>query len=94
VFGVVTSFAYITTRRRPNIDHKWAVWAGAMAFAAPLPVLRVAAGSHFWSDTLAGIVVGVSTGLVIPYLHEETADGDVAVTLTGGPRSVGIAGVF
>jgi membrane-associated phospholipid phosphatase len=94
VFGVATSFAYITTRRRPQMEHKWAIWAGAMAFAAPLPVLRVAAGSHFWSDTLAGIVVGVSTGLVIPYLHEEQRNRDVAVVLTGGPRSLGISGVF
>jgi membrane-associated phospholipid phosphatase len=94
VFGVATSFAYIVTKRRPDMDHPWAVWVAALTVATPVPILRVNAGSHFWTDTITGTVVGVGTGLIVPFLHEHDAPGGVALRPHAGPGTIGLAGSF
>ncbi len=93
MFGIATSFAYIVTHRRPRMEHKWLVWVASLAIATPMPFLRVDAGSHFWTDTLTGTVLGIGMGLVVPYMHEKKPKlGDVAIRPYAGSGSFGLAG--
>jgi membrane-associated phospholipid phosphatase len=95
VFAVATTFAYVYTKRRPDMRHKWLVWTAAMALATPVPLMRVAAGEHFWTDVLLGAVVGISSGLILPALHErELGESGVKVSLFGAAGSVGLRGTF
>lgn len=52
---------------RPRLG--WAAFAVGMAGSALIGVARVAAGSHFPTDVLAGVAVGVGAGIAVPAAH-------------------------
>jgi membrane-associated phospholipid phosphatase len=56
-----------------------------MAFLLPAVTgyLRIASGKHFPTDVLSGFVVGVATGLLVPWIHRE-AEGEDPTQLQGG----------
>jgi len=56
----------------PDSVWKIPVIAGSLSFAAATGVLRIASGSHFFSDVLIGAVVGSATGFLVPYFHSVT----------------------
>jgi undecaprenyl-diphosphatase len=56
----------------PDSIWKIPVIAGSLSFAATTGILRIASGSHFFSDVLFGAIVGGATGFLVPYLHSIT----------------------
>lgn len=74
----------------PDSPYKTAVTATTWALAATTAVLRVASGSHFVTDVLAGAAIGSVLGFAGPYLtHLLFKDKENAPTLMIGP-SVGM----
>jgi undecaprenyl-diphosphatase len=56
----------------PDSIWKIPVIAGSLSFAAMTGIMRIASGSHFFSDVLIGAIVGGATGFLVPYLHSVT----------------------
>lgn len=70
----------------PDSPYKMAVTATTWALAATTAVLRVASGSHFVTDVLAGAAIGSVLGFAGPYLtHLLFKDKENAPTLMIGP---------
>lgn len=70
---VSTSIAALRTFQRlgqPALG--WTMFSLGMAGSALVGVSRVAAGSHFPSDVLAGAAVGVGVGLALPAVHRSS----------------------
>jgi membrane-associated phospholipid phosphatase len=67
---VATSVAALRTYqrlRRPVVG--WLLFGVGMAGSTVVGISRVAAGSHFPSDVLAGAAMGAGMGLALPALH-------------------------
>ncbi len=49
--------------------YRWAplVWAGGMTIAATTGYLRIAGDRHYFTDVLAGAIVGSAVGFAVPY---------------------------
>jgi len=58
----------------PNSDWKPVVWAGSLALATTVGVLRYSSGSHFPTDIITGAVVGSAIGYLIPLIHRTEND--------------------
>lgn len=48
------------------------VVAGSLSLAVATGALRIAAGSHFFSDVLTGALIGSVTGFLVPFFHSVT----------------------
>jgi len=68
-------------------DSKWkpAVWTTAAVIPAITGYLRVRAGKHFPTDTIAGYALGAAAGILIPHLHKKKID---KVSFYGGPSNI------
>jgi membrane-associated phospholipid phosphatase len=94
-----TSFAFSTAAAATQIARLrgrpgWR-WLGLASFgaAALTGYLRVAADRHWLTDVVTGAAVGTTTGLVVPLLAYQPADGRrPAVTLVPAPG--GLAVIF
>ena len=64
-----TVAATITLRRLGHYRASWIVFAVGAAGSAFVGVARVGAGSHFPSDSVAGLAVGAGFGIALPALH-------------------------
>jgi len=78
-FCAATAFAYTYSVRNPRSRLRPLVWVVALLAASTVPVLRVAAGEHFWSDVMVGAAVGGGMGILVPALHRRAR-------LPGGAR--------
>ncbi len=67
------------------------LYGGATALSATTAALRVAAGKHWPSDVIVGLLVGGSVGWLVPELHRADRAG---VALSAGPASLRVAGRF
>ena len=67
-----------------NPDSKWRIPVTAASYSLALSVaaLRVAGGSHFMTDMLAGALLGTAIGIGVPALHTLLADKDAAVSVS------------
>lgn len=64
------SFAsYTFSQYFPDSPWKIPVIAGSYVLAGATAALRIASGNHFFSDVLAGAVIGSLSGWIIPYVH-------------------------
>lgn len=96
-YAAATAAAYVYSTRHTSPTAKWLPWVLAALIPAPLPFLRVASGDHFWTDVLAGVAVGVASGLLVPYLHDRSDElqaSGVKVSITASPGGLGLAGRF
>ena len=52
-------------------DSKWTYAVAGVSFglAALTGALRMASGNHFFTDVLAGAVLGTACGFAVPYMH-------------------------
>lgn len=69
-FAMATAYSILFMKRHP--DHPgWYVpmFVVTEGLAAATAVLRTQAGKHFYTDVLAGAVVGASIGALIPLVH-------------------------
>lgn len=64
-----TVSTFRTLLRSGNPEMGWAALAVGGAGSTVLSVARVGAGSHFPTDVIAGTVVGISYGFLVPALH-------------------------
>ncbi len=53
----------------PDSKWKYAVAGGAFGLAATTGIFRMACGKHFFTDVLAGAVIGTACGFIVPYMH-------------------------
>jgi len=86
-FAMATAGAYLYTIRNPRSRYAALVWTGALLGAGAVGYSRVAAGRHFWTDAIAGAVVGTAVGLLVPALHLKKKR---KVKLTLGPSGAGL----
>jgi membrane-associated phospholipid phosphatase len=66
-------------------DSKWKipVISGAYTLAAGIAACRIASGSHFITDVLAGAAIGSLYGWVIPVLHKKKNGKNLSLNITG-----------
>ena len=58
----------------PNSRWKPAIWTGAVVIPAITGYLRIRAGKHFPTDTIAGYALGAAVGILVPQLHKKKMD--------------------
>ncbi len=83
-FSVAMVFAYYF----PNARF---IWFGLASFIATCRVIK---GSHFPTDILGGLVVGIGTGLVLVYTRDTWKDVAVSALAQGLPWVVTAFGLF
>lgn len=69
----------------PESKWKTAVWTTAAIVPAITGYLRVKAGKHYPTDTIAGYILGATTGVLIPHLHKKKLE---KVSFYGGPTGM------
>jgi membrane-associated phospholipid phosphatase len=72
-FAMATAYSNIFMKRHPDSPMVIPIWIGTYSLATAVGVLRAEAGDHFYTDIIAGAILGISLGLLIPYLHERPA---------------------
>ena len=70
VFAMGTAYSRLYMQRHPDSPWIIPIWIGSYAAGTATGLTRIFAGEHYWTDVLAGAAMGVSTGLLIPWLHE------------------------
>jgi membrane-associated phospholipid phosphatase len=68
-FAASVAGAYLFAQSSSDANARAAVWGVELAMASATADLRTRAGMHFYSDVLAGALVGSSLGVLVPYLH-------------------------
>lgn len=54
--------------RYPDSPYRLPATVASFALAGSTAVMRVASGSHFTSDVLAGALIGAATGFLVPFI--------------------------
>ena len=67
--AVATAYATTFALRHPSSPWRFVMYAGAAAVSLLTGYARIGGGRHFYTDVLAGLVVGAASGFLIPYLH-------------------------
>ena len=55
----------------PTSNWKYAVAGASFGLAVLTGGLRMASGNHFFTDVLAGAVIGTAVGFAVPYMHSK-----------------------
>ena len=77
------SFAsYVFWKYNPGSKWRIPVTAISYSLAATVAALRVAGGSHFMTDVLAGAFIGTAIGIGVPALHTLFADKDTTISVS------------
>jgi len=71
-FAATTAFSVTYWLRHPDDPLRWVIAGVGAALAAGVAVLKIAAGYHFITDVVAGALVGVGIGTLVPLLHTRT----------------------
>ena len=67
-FGLVTSAGMIAHQRGYKVEPY--IWAIGLPLAASTAYLRIAADKHYLTDVVAGSLIGVAAGVLIPKLSK------------------------
>jgi membrane-associated phospholipid phosphatase len=70
-FAVATAYSVTFWKRHPTSPWRFVVLAVGQGLAASVGLLKIKAGYHYPSDVMAGALVGVSLGVLVPVLHSE-----------------------
>lgn len=68
-FSYATFTSYVFCKYNPDSKAKLPVCIISYSLACATGILRVACGSHFVTDVLAGAAIGAAIGFVVPYIH-------------------------
>jgi membrane-associated phospholipid phosphatase len=85
------SFAFATTfwLRHPDSPWRWVFAGSALAATGLTAFSRVAGGSHFPTDVIAGGLFGAGSGILVPLLHSWLGADEVSV----GGQKLGLPSV-
>jgi undecaprenyl-diphosphatase len=67
----------------PESPWKVPIIAGSYALAVGVASMRIASGSHFLSDVLAGAAIGSLYGWILPAIHKKKAREHIAILVPG-----------
>ena len=67
--AATTAYAMTFGYKYPNSPWRWAIYGGAALVTGITGYARTAGGKHFYSDIIAGAALGVTMGILVPYLH-------------------------
>jgi membrane-associated phospholipid phosphatase len=79
-FAMATAYSRLFMLRHPDSPMVIPMWIGTYALAGTTGVLRTTGGDHFWTDVIAGAVMGIGIGLLVPWMHEKKKRSEVAVS--------------
>ena len=79
-FAMATAYSRLFMKRHPDSPLVIPMWIGTYSLAGTTAVLRSVAGDHFWTDIIAGAVLGIGMGLLVPWMHETSEPSGVAVS--------------
>jgi membrane-associated phospholipid phosphatase len=84
-FALATAAGTVTTMR----GYRWspAAWSAGLVAASGTGYLRIAADRHWFTDVLAGAVVGAAVGVFVPLLFHSAVDDRAAPRPTSGTRA-------
>lgn len=68
-FTAAAFTSYVFSQYYPDSKLRFAVVGISFGVAATTGVFRMLSGNHFFTDVLAGAIIGTASGLLIPYLH-------------------------
>jgi membrane-associated phospholipid phosphatase len=68
-FAAAVAGSYLYGQVATDKTSRAVVWGFELAVAGATAGLRTRAGAHFYSDVIAGALVGATVGLVVPLLH-------------------------
>ncbi|MEM7103603.1 MAG: phosphatase PAP2 family protein [Bacteroidota bacterium] len=75
--AMVSSMSFFSARLfadyHPDSKWRYVVWGLAAAVPATVAGMRVAAGKHFYTDVIAGYLIGGAVGYFIPTIHKKVA---------------------
>jgi len=81
-FTAASFASYVFSKYNPDSKWKIPVIAASFSFASATAAFRVASGSHFMTDVLAGAIIGTAIGIAVPALHTLFADKDTSVSVS------------
>jgi PAP2 superfamily protein len=68
-FTAAVAGSYLYAQVATDKTSRAVVWGFELAVAGATSDLRTRAGKHFYSDVIAGAIVGAGIGFLVPYLH-------------------------
>lgn len=71
-FAGAAFVSYVFNQYYPDSQWRFAVTGISFGMAATTGILRMWSGNHYFSDVLAGAVIGTIFGFAVPYMHTET----------------------
>ncbi|HOX42013.1 MAG TPA: phosphatase PAP2 family protein [Myxococcota bacterium] len=77
-FCAATAYSTLFSLRHPDSGWVVPVWLATHALAASTAYLRVHAGKHFWTDVIAGALLGSGVGALIPLVHRRSGGAQAA----------------
>ena len=70
--AATTAYAMTFGYKYPDSPWRWAVYGSAALITGLTGYARTAGGKHFYSDIIAGAALGVTMGILVPYLHRSS----------------------
>lgn len=71
--AATTAYAMTFALRHPDSPWRWVVMGAGIVVTGVAAYARVAGGMHFYTDVVAGMALGATSGFVIPYLNRRHA---------------------
>jgi membrane-associated phospholipid phosphatase len=81
-FSLVASSATVATLRGYRTAPY--LWIGGLTLASATALFRISQDEHYFTDLLAGAIVGAGVGVAVPYLHRATPVAVAAVPVGDG----------
>lgn len=71
-FAGAAFLSYVFSCYYPKSSWKYAVYGISFGTAILTGILRMCSGNHFFTDVLAGAIIGTGCGFLIPFMHSKT----------------------
>lgn len=70
-FAGAAFVSYVFNQYYPDSKWKYAVTGASFGLAATTGILRMCSGNHYFTDVLAGALIGTIFGFAVPYMHTD-----------------------
>ena len=68
-FAAAAFSSYVYAMYNPDNNMKWLVTGVSFGIATGVGAMRMAGGSHYFTDVFAGALIGTVSGFIIPWIH-------------------------